>query len=326
MTDRPGTGQLPGRLPVLPGPTPLQEWSTLRARLPGDGPVLAKRDDLTGVLLGGNKVRKLELLLHDAQQRGADVVVTYGALQSNHCALTAALAGRIGARAVLCLRGERPDRLTGNLLLERLAGAEQRFDAGPHGPAERTAWLESVAAELRTAGARPYVVPYGGSSPLGAVGYALAGRELQEQLDVARLDPTFVAVTSSSGGTQAGLVLARSLGWLRVPVVGISVDLSSDDLSELVLDLAGRAATLLGAPAPDASLVDVRDEHRGGGYALPSAEATAAATGLLQAEGVLTDPTYTAKGLAGYLAVRAASGPDRPSVFLHTGGAAALFA
>lgn len=317
---------LPGRIPVLPGPTPLQEWTALGARLPGPGPVLAKRDDLTGVLLGGNKVRKLELLLHEAQQQGADVVVTYGALQSNHCALSAALAGRIGARAVLCLRGERPERPTGNLLLEQLAGAEQRFDPGPHGAAERTAWLESVAGELRAAGSRPYVVPYGGSSPLGALGYALAGQELQAQLDAARLDPAFVAVTSSSGGTQAGLVLARSLGWLRVPVVGISVDLSSDELSEVVLDLAARGAALLDAAAPDPVLVDVRDEHRGGGYAVPSPAAAAAAEQLLRTEGVLTDPTYTAKGLAGYLAVRAASSPDRPSVFLHTGGAAALFA
>ncbi|MGN6333395.1 MAG: 1-aminocyclopropane-1-carboxylate deaminase/D-cysteine desulfhydrase [Motilibacteraceae bacterium] len=317
---------LPGRVPVLPGPTPLQEWATLGAQLPGEGPVLAKRDDLTGVLLGGNKVRKLELLLHDAQQQGADVVVTYGALQSNHCALTAALAGRIGARAVLCLRGRRPERPTGNVLLEQLAGAEQRFDAGPHSPADRTAWLAAVADELRAAGARPYVVPYGGSSPLGALGYALAGQELQAQLDAARLEPAFVAVTSSSGGTQAGLVLARALGWLRVPVVGISVDLPSDELSETVLDLAGQAAALVDAPPPERSLVDVRDEHRGGGYAVPSPEADAAATQLLRAEGVLTDPTYTAKGLAGYLAVRAASSPDRPSVFLHTGGAAALFA
>lgn len=300
---------------VLTGPTPLQRWR----RFGG----WAKRDDLTPVLLGGNKVRKLELLVGAALAEGADSVVTYGALQSNHCAQTAAVARTAGLHPVLCLRGEPQGPPRGNLLLDRLLGAEIRLHPGPHDVMSRARWLGEVAGELRESGRRPFLVPYGGSSPLGALGYALAGRELQAQLDEAGIDPPVVVVTSSSGGTQAGLVVAGSLGWLRAPVLGVSADLPAAELAPLVHDLAVRAAALLGAEPPPVDLVEVDDTQVGEGYAVPTPASRRVARRLLEAEGVLTDQVYTAKGLAGFAAVLERA-PD--ALFWHTGGLAGVFA
>ena len=307
-------------------PTPLELMNRLSAAI--DGPELwIKRDDLTGLATGGNKTRKLELLLSDALNQGAGVVLTVGAPQSNHCRQTAAAAAKAGLDCVLVLRGHPParERWTGNLLLDDLLGARFCW-AGDQGPLDA---LQAAAAAERAAGRTPYVVPYGGSNPIGASAYALAFDELWNQMMALRLYFDRIVLASSSGGTQAGLVVGARACCYDGQVLGISVDKASGDLRRIVWDLLVPTAERL-----DLDLVfgedevQVDDGYLGKGYGILSAAEVDAIRLMAQTEGILLDPVYTGKAMAGLLDLirRGEIGPNETVLFWHTGGIPALFA
>jgi len=307
-------------------PTPLEEMSRLRAELGGPR-LFVKRDDATGLALGGNKARKLEYIMGDALRAGADVVVTTGALQSNHARLTAAAAARLGLRAVLVLEGEPPcGAPAGNLLLDRILGAEVRFwNAGRSQDIDGE--LERVARELRDGGARPYVIPMGGSVPVGSVGYAFAALELLWQAARAGIDVDRVLVAAGSGGTQAGLLAGTRMigaGWL---VQGVSVGRPADELRQRIADLATETAALLGSGIRvREDEVHVLDGYVGDGYGEPTAAGLDAIRRVARAEGLVLDHVYTGKAMAGLLDLVAEGSIPRSEtvVFVHTGGAPGL--
>lgn len=312
------------RAPLLIGPTPLVRLDAFSAAVCPDGPTIwIKRDDLTPLVMGGNKLRKLEFLLGQALAEGADTVITSGAAQSNHACQTAAAAGRHGLRACLLLRGDPDAGSEGSLQLDRLFGAEVRLMKAP--PPD---WAESVRAELTEAGARVYVIPYGGTNTIGALGYLSAATELSAQLAGHDLSLTEIVVTSSSGGTQAGLALAAANGELDVPVLGVSVDEPADALATRVAEVAADAAAHFGLNPPDAEVVRTTDDYVGPGYGELDDRTRDAIRLLARTEGVLTDPVYTGKALAGVIDL-ARSGRWQPGddvLFWHTGGLPALFA
>lgn len=312
--------QLP-RMPILTGPTPIHPLPRLSARL--NGPMIwIKRDDLAPLVMGGNKLRKLEFLLGEAHQRSADVVVTVGAQQSNHAAQTAAAARRFGLEAVLLLQGLAEAAPAGNLLLNALYGADVRLD-----PAPPEDWGLRVVEELQAAGRRPYLIPVGGSNPVGATGFFLAGLELQRQLDVEKVPVAEVIIASASGGTQAGLLLAASLGapW---KLLGISINRPADELAQLVFALSVATADHLELPHPPRHLSQTTDDYVGQGYARLDDATREAITLLAREEGLLADPVYTGKALAGLIdLVRQGRWKRNEHVlFWHTGGLPALFA
>nr|WP_290670263.1 D-cysteine desulfhydrase family protein [Ardenticatena sp.] len=312
------------RVDLLAGPTPLMRLHRLTRAVAPDGPIIwMKRDDLTPLVMGGNKVRKLEFLLAEALAQGCDTVITLGAWQSNHACQTAAAARKFGLRAVLLLRGDPDAPRVGNLLLDTILGADVRLHPNP--PHD---WGERVKDELEAEGRRVYLIPYGGSNATGALGYAAAGVELAHQLAALDIEPAEIVITSSSGGTQAGLLLAQAAGFLAAPVLGVSVDERAPDLAKNVLSIARAAAARYGLQAPTPDVVRVTDAYVGPGYARLTPGARQAIHLLAQTEGILTDPVYTGKALAGLIDMarhgRWKSGEH--VVFWHTGGLPALFA
>jgi D-cysteine desulfhydrase family pyridoxal phosphate-dependent enzyme len=291
-----------------------------------------KRDDQTGLAGGGNKTRKLELLVADALAQGADTLITTGAVQSNHCRQTAAAAACAGLACHLVLGGQPPAQPNGNLLLDRLLGAELHWTTREN----RLSRLEALAAERRAAGRRPYLITYGGSDPVGASGYALAMKELYGQASTQNLRLDAIVVASSSGGTQAGMIAgARALGW-DVPILGISIDETKADLQAKVADLATRTAAHLGRAdifTPGEALVN--DDYLGAGYGVVGDLEREAVKLMAQTEGILLDPVYTGRAFGGMVDLLR-SRPDtfaRPGgsgpanvLFWHTGGQPALFA
>jgi len=296
---------------LITGPTPVEAAPRLAAALGlGAADLLIKRDDLLGLGGGGNKVRKLEVLCAEALAADADVLVTSGGPQSNHARLTAAAAARLGLSAVLVLGGEKPEQARGNLVLDRLFGAELVW-AGERPLADASA---DVVADLRAAGRRPYEIPFGGSTPASAAGYARAAEELLGQVpDVAQ-----VVVALGSGGTMAGLVSV--LGPERV--LGVSVGAVPDPRETL-------HGILREMPGVDVSAADLRIDERRVGRGYPHlAPATWAAMELAaRTEGLVLDATYVGRAMAGLVAA-ASDGSIRPGervVLMHTGGVPGLF-
>jgi D-cysteine desulfhydrase len=225
-------------------PTPFIPLPALSRHLGGPA-IVIKRDDQTGLALGGNKTRKLEYLMGDAIARGADVVVTGGAAQSNHCRQTAAAAAACGMGCHLALGGEAPEALTGNLLLDALLGATIHW-SGEHRKGED---IPEICRQLEERGLQPYVIPYGGSNATGAIGYAEAVRELVLQLGTEMSAISHMVFASSSGGTHAGLLLGRRMYGIAAEVVGIAIDKGETGelpLGDHILQLAGQAAERLG--------------------------------------------------------------------------------
>jgi D-cysteine desulfhydrase family pyridoxal phosphate-dependent enzyme len=301
-------------------PTPVEPLPRLSAALGGQ-PLLVKRDDLTGLAMGGNKTRKLEFLLAAAQADGARTLITAGAVQSNHCRQTAAAAARYGFNCTLVLSGERPDSITGNLLLDGLFGAEIVWTSRE----QRDQALKDTFQALWSAGKRPYLIPYGGSDPTGAAAYAFAMQELVEQ----GARPDWIVFPSSSGGTQAGLVLGARLSGFTGKVLGISVDEPQEVLQERAAGLASATAELLGekvAFSPDDILVNA--DYLGGGYGVMGEPEKEAVRLFARQEGLLLDPVYTGRAAAGMIdLIRKGFFPAGQSVlFWHTGGTPALFA
>jgi len=310
------------KLRLLPGPTPIQPLPRLSAHLGGPR-ILVKRDDLTGLAFGGNKTRKLEYLIADAQAGGARTLVTVGAAQSNHCRQTAALAAQLGLGCILVLSGQKPSHASGNLLLDELFGAEIVWTEREK-RAEALRYAFDVAWEE---GRRPYMIPLGGSSPLGVLGYQDAFQEARAQLEQVQVD--WIVAASSSGGTQAGLALgARRAVW-GGHLLGISIDEPEHDLKETVAFLASEAADRLGEKLrfkPEEILVNA--DYLGGGYGVMG-EAEREATRLFaRQEGLLLDPVYTGRAAAGMIdLIRQGFFSARETVlFWHTGGQPALFA
>ncbi|WP_285960500.1 D-cysteine desulfhydrase [Pseudomonas tohonis] len=316
------------RLELVTSPTPLEPLAHLSRQLGRD--IRVKRDDITPFALGGNKVRKLEYLAQDALAQGADVLVTAGAIQSNHVRQTAALAARLGLSCVALLENpigtaDRNYLENGNRLLLDLFGTEVQLV-----PNLDTAdqLLAEAAERLRAAGRTPYVVPIGGSNALGALGYVRAGLELAEQIKAGGVRPSAVVLASGSAGTHAGLALALEHTLPGIRVVGVTVSRPDATQRPKVEGLLQRTAELLGVPVPTGLRVELWDQYFAPRYGEPNAGTLGAIRQVASSEGLLLDPVYTGKAFAGLLdgLERGAFEGNGPVIFLHTGGSPALFA
>jgi len=325
----PSLDQLP-RIALQHAPTPLEPMPRLTAAL--GGPKLwIKRDDCTGLALGGNKVRKLEFLLGEALAQGADTIITAGGPQSNHARQTAAAAARLGLDCVLILTDAVAGRdpayhAGGNLLLDELFGA--RIELHP-GTADPDAEMARAAEQCRAEGGTPYIIPIGGSNALGMMGYVDAARELLDQAKAQGVGITHVALASGSGGTHAGLALGLALGGSTAPAIGYCISRTSQEQRPRVAALLQSGSALLGVASPlSGDDVVLEDGVVGEGYGLPTPGMVEAVRLAAAQEALLLDPVYTGKAMAGLIAgIRAGRfGPDDSVVFLHTGGAPSLFA
>ena len=294
----------------------------LRAALRAGPVLLVKRDDQIPFGFGGNKIRKLRLVAAEAQRREADTLITCGGIQSNHARATAAVAARLGMACTLILNGAPPERLTANALLDRLFGAEVRYVASREA---RAPAMEEAAAELRGRGRRPFVIPLGASTPLGAAAYADAVGELVTQ----QVFPDVIIHSTSSGGTQAGLVAGCRLYGLAARVIGISADEPAIALRGAIGAILGGLEALIATGAgflSDADL-EIDDTFVGEGYGVPTPLSEEALEVCARTEGLLLDPTYTAKAMAALFAlVRAGDLTGGTVLFWHTGGQVGLFA
>ncbi len=306
---------------LAPAVTAVEEMRRLASALGFGGRLLVKRDDTIGFAFGGNKVRKLRYVAAEAQRQHADALVTSGGVQSNHARVTAATAARLGMRCVLVANGAPPARPTANALLDRLLGAEVRYVANRE---ERAPAMQQAADDLRREGHRPFVIPIGASTPLGALGYVDAMRELLQQID----PPDVIVHSTSSGGTQAGLVAGCALAGAATRVIGISADEPSAALERQIRDILDGIGPLLGTDRVGAARVEVDDRFVGEGYGIPTAESRAAIEMTARTEAIFLDPTYTAKAMAGLIAwIRAGAFTSSQTVlFWHTGGQVGLFA
>ncbi|GGO70321.1 D-cysteine desulfhydrase family protein [Bowmanella pacifica] len=314
---------LDNRIELASLPTPLEPMQQLSEKL--GGPQLwLKRDDLTGLALGGNKTRKLEYILFDAIEQGADCIITAGAIQSNHCRQTAAAAAKLGLECHLVLGGEAPEKCNGNLLLDTLLGAHIHW-AGENRKGEG---IPALIAELKAQGKTPYMVPYGGSNLLGALGYANAVLELVKQSETRF---THVVFASASGGTHAGILAGARLVGLDSQILGIRIDKADTPellFADKVLNLANEAAEALALEPFNAKDVLLNEDYLGGGYAVIGDAERQAIDLLAKTEGILVDPVYTGRAMAGLLDLiqKGYFSADDKVLFWHTGGAPALFA
>ena len=321
----------PPRVPLANTPTPLQKMANLSRQAGVE--IYFKRDDFTGSELSGNKVRKLEFLLADAKSHGADTVLTCGGAQSNHCRATALAAARVGLSSLLLLRTAdpaNPPPTDGNILLDRLVGAEIVWIT-PDDYKQREAVFAREAERLRRAGRMPYVIPEGGSTPLGAWGYVAQMAELVadlQRLDGKTLRPTTVICATGSGGTAAGLALGASLMGAPIRVVGVNV---CDDRDYFVHIIDAICAEFMQTWFPERAgerpLYEILDGYVGRGYALSQPVELSAIRDLTRLEGVVLDPVYTGKAYFGMMRELAGDRDifgDR-IVFVHTGGLFGLF-
>jgi 1-aminocyclopropane-1-carboxylate deaminase/D-cysteine desulfhydrase-like pyridoxal-dependent ACC family enzyme len=314
------------RLPLVPSATPIEAMPRLAAALGGTRrpSLYVKRDDAIPFGFGGNKVRKLALVAARARAEGADTLITAGAVQSNHARATAATAARLGMRAILVLNGTPQERPTANALLDRLLGAEI-----VHVPTRenRQPGMMEAADRCRAAGCRPFVIPVGASTPLGALAFALALVELTEQM----APPDVIVLSTSSGGTQAGLVAGCRLLGLPTRILGISADASAAalraDVGSIVSGIAGHIP-VDAAALETGTAIEVDDRFVGAGYGIPTDASREAVDLAARTEALFLDPTYTAKAMAGLIAaVREKRFEKGQTVlFWHTGGQPGLFA
>jgi D-cysteine desulfhydrase len=320
---------LPPRVPLARLPTPVEPSPRLGRALGID--LLYARDDLSGLELTGNKARKLEFLLAEAEAEGADTLVTCGGVQSNHARATAYAGARRGLRSVLVLRvadPARPPAPEANVLLDLLAGAELRW-ISREAYARRGEVMAQVAAELRAAGRRPYVIPEGGSSALGSLGYVVAMAQLRAQLPPAwREGPVTIAYAAGSGGTGAGIELGvRLLGWSGARPLGFAVCNDAAYFRATIAKLCAEARQRWPAlPQVNEADVAIDGGFVGPGYALTTPEGTEIIRRAAREDGILLDPVYTGKAMLG-VAERARQDalPARRVIFVHTGGAFGLF-
>ena len=317
------------RLPLSAYPTPLEYLTRLSIEL--GRPIYIKRDDGIGPALGGNKTRKLEYLLADAQRRGLRKIATFGGLQSNHARLTAAAANQCNMEAHLLYFEKRPKQLTGNLLINQLLGARMHFIpfGGGGGMTLETSVRLARLVALALAG-RHYFIPVGGHNWLGCLGYVRAALELDDQVRTLGLQKAHLVLAAGSGGTLAGLMAGLTLCRSDIQPLGIDVGKLWKAFPASVASLATEICTRLGEPrqfAPQRVPL-IEETYVGRRYGFPSAEGQSALKRLARAEGILLDPVYTAKAFAGMLGEieHGRLGQEDPLIFLHTGGLPALFA
>ncbi len=315
------------RYPLAQLPTPLAKLERLSQQL--GGPALwIKRDDQTGLALGGNKTRKLEFLVGQALAQGADTLVTVGAAQSNHCRQTAAAAAQAGLKCELILNGQRPDVANGNLLLNELLGAQEHWIER----SQRAPKLRELAAQLRAQGRQPYVIPVGGSNGVGAMGYVVAMVELMEQLRGSGPRVDHIVFGSSSGGTQAGLVLGARLVGFTGRLHGLSIDKNDPELKEYeieVAQIANEGAEYLGVEVRlTREDISVIYGYKGEGYGVVGDLERGAIRLLARAEGIVLDPVYAGRAFGALVDLirKGIFRRDETVLFWHTGGAPALFA
>jgi D-cysteine desulfhydrase family pyridoxal phosphate-dependent enzyme len=302
-------------------PTAVEELPRLSSLLGGPR-LLVKRDDQTGLAFGGNKTRKLEFLVAEAQEQDADMLISAGAIQSNHCRQTAAAAAKFGLDCTLVLTGDPGAGASANLLLDEMLGARIVYVPDRR---DRDRVLQETYEQHRREGRRPYMVPYGGSSPTGVMGYAFAVEELMKQA----VDADWVVFGTSSGGTHAGLVLGQRLFGYKGRILGISIDESTAWLQKRVSALASKASERLGDPIEfREGDVLANDEYCKAGYGVLTEREIEAVTLFARKEGLLLDPVYTGRAAAGLLdLVRKGFFGSRETVlFWHTGGQPAMFA
>lgn len=307
-------------------PTPLEPLPRLSEELGVE--LWIKRDDCTGLAGGGNKTRKLEFLLGDAMEQGADTLVTQGAVQSNHVRQTAAAAANHGLACEIILEERTGSKAVdyvgnGNVLLDRLFGAGIRRVPGG---TDMVAELEKTADEVRTRGGRPYVIPGGGSNAVGALGYVDCAREIVVQADELDMAVDRIVTATGSAGTHAGLVAGLAVMGADIPVLGIGVRAPKDKQEANVLKLARETAMLLGRPDAVRDDMVVADcDYVGAGYGLIDQDVVDAIVLAARTDGILLDPVYTGKAMKGLIALaRAGRFEGETVVFLHTGGAQGL--
>jgi L-cysteate sulfo-lyase len=310
-------------------PTPLQEMPRLTKKL--DGPrLLVKRDDLTGLAMGGNKTRKLEFIMADAKSKGADVIVTGASLQSNWSTLTTAAAARCGMKTIICSAGPeggyKPEEYGGNMLLQKILGAEVRvFPVSPAEVYEKV--LTEVADELKAKGVHPYVAKFAGSTPIGCLGYVQAMIELINQAASQDFDVDYVLTACGSRGTQAGLILGAKTMGSRIKVIGINVMPAQEEV-KLITRLVNETAKLLEQQFDlNGEDVTVLNDYAGESYGAIHKEAIEAITLVARTEGIFLDPVYTGKAMAGLIDLvnRGHFTKNDTVVFLHTGGTPGIF-
>jgi D-cysteine desulfhydrase len=308
-------------------PTPLVELSKLSKAL-GGPKIYMKRDDNTGLALGGNKTRKLEYIIGDALARGADTIITAGATQSNHCRQTAAAAASLQLECHLVLGGEKPDVVNGNLLLDQIFGCHIHW-AGINRKGED---IPKIVEQLKQAGKKPYVVPYGGSNELGALAFVDALQELELQAQGMSTSFTHIVFASSSGGTQAGLMLGKKILNSSYQIIGINIDKGEADkvsFDQYIVSLANSTATFIGVNHKflEEDLI-LNADYVGEGYGVIGSLENEAISLTAQTEGILLDPVYTGRAMGGLFdMIRTGKLSKKDNVlFWHTGGAPALFA
>jgi D-cysteine desulfhydrase family pyridoxal phosphate-dependent enzyme len=302
-------------------PTPVETLPRLSEAL-GGARLLIKRDDQTGLAFGGNKTRKLEFLIPEAREQSAKTLITGGALQSNHCRQTAAAAARFGFKCILVLTGDKSQHASGNLLLDQLFGADIVYVADRK---DRDSILRKTFDRATNEGKKPYLVPYGGSNATGALGYAFAMKELIDQ----NVGANWIVFASSSGGTQAGLLLGQRIFGFTGRTLGISVDESEQWLKKEVSNLASATSEKVGdriefTPAE----VLVNADYCAPGYGVVTEREREAIRLFATCEGLLLDPIYTGRAAGGLIdLIRKGFFKSTETVlFLHTGGQPALFA
>jgi D-cysteine desulfhydrase family pyridoxal phosphate-dependent enzyme len=311
------------RIPLSHTPTPCHRLNHISDQYGVE--IFCKRDDLTGFGFGGNKSRKLELLVAEAMEHHCDTIVTSGGIQSNFCRITAAAGAYTGLSVHLLLGGKEPDKFTGNLILNKLLGATCHF-------IESDNWQEweeetqRITQDLEAQGRKVFPIPIGGSVPMGALAYTMAFIEIMEDQERMGLSFDHIIHASGSAGTQAGLVAGKSLTRWQGKISGISVGMDCESLTEKVATLANQAAHLLGGTV-DPAEVSVDDTHMGDGYAIHSQAGRDAIDLFAKREGIFLDNVYTGKAAAALLDWLEADRLKGETVlFLHTGGAPELFA
>lgn len=310
-------------------PTPLEHLPRLSKHL-GGPQIYVKRDDCTGLGTGGNKTRKLEFLMAEALRINADVVITQGAVQSNHARQTAAAACKLGMACELIFEKRVSDAAdaylnSGNVLLDRIFGANIRdVEKG----SDMNAEMETLADELRSQGKTPYIIPGGGSNTIGALGYVDCALEFLSQANREMIAIDHVVHATGSAGTQAGLLVGLKASHANIPLLGIGVNAAKKEQEEKVYKLAVETAEFVGAPGiVERNDVVANCDYVGPGYGMPTEGMNDAVMLLARLEGLLFDPVYSGKGLAGMIDLidKGHFGDAKNIVFVHTGGSAGLF-
>jgi D-cysteine desulfhydrase len=314
----------PPRIELALAPTPVMKLERLSRRLGVE--LWVKRDDLTGLLESGNKVRKLEFLVGDALAQGADTLITIGTLQSNCCRAVSAVAARLGLRAIVAVKGPRPETYDGNLLLCRMLNADVRYltDEQFRQAAET---LEAISEDVRRAGGTPYVIPESGSNELGALGYLECAVELAEQISHGAPRFDTVALTCFSGGSQAGLLMGKQLAGLPSEIVGVPIAFPAERVRDYVTETIGKAIRRFGFAIEVPKRIHLLDGYQGIGRAGVDDAELALVIRLAGEEGLMLDPVYTAKAFGGLVKTleRDPKSLGQRVCFIHTGGIFSVF-